>query len=165
MENEDNKKPYNNTDYSIDTKGNVYGKYGKKLKPQLTKKGYYGVNLYIDGKMYHKSIHRLVCETFLDNPDNKDFVNHIDGNKLNNCISNLEWVTPSENLTHAYTLGFLTQKGEKNNASKLDEFKVKQIRNLFDKKIKKHSTVLASEFGVTRRTIEKIVKKQLWNHI
>lgn len=58
-----------------------------------------------NGKRTNRPIHRLMCETFLPNPDNKAHVNHIDGNKLNNQLSNLEWATESENSQHAYDTG------------------------------------------------------------
>ena len=56
------------------------------------------------------SVHRLVCLSFIPNLDNKKEVNHKDGNKLNNHISNLEWVTPSENQIHAYSIGLRKNK-------------------------------------------------------
>lgn len=71
----------------------------------LNKFGYEIVHLSKDGVNKHRSIHRLVALAFLDNPDNLPEVNHIDGNKENNCVDNLEWVTRSQNMKHAYSIG------------------------------------------------------------
>lgn len=76
---------------------------GKTLKPRIYN-NYYGVVLYKErNKAY--LIHRLVAETFIKNPLNKKQVNHIDGNRKNNNVSNLEWVTASENQIHAIKTG------------------------------------------------------------
>lgn len=92
--------------YIISTFGRVYNtKYERFLKACLNNSGYRTVNLYQDGVKTSISIHRLVAETFLSNYLNKDWVNHIDGNKENNHVSNLEWATPSENRIHAYRTG------------------------------------------------------------
>ena len=66
------------------------------------KQPYLYVSLCKNGKVTKKLIHRLVAETFIENPLNKPQVNHIDGNPLNNCVENLEWVTNAENTQHAY---------------------------------------------------------------
>lgn len=63
------------------------------------------VNLYENKKRSKKLVHRLVAQEFLENPTEKEQVNHIDGNKSNNYLSNLEWVTRSENVKHAYLIG------------------------------------------------------------
>jgi hypothetical protein len=93
---------------SLDRKRRVRnGKYvlckGKKLK---NSKGthYYRVRLSIEGKSKGFNIHRLVAKAFIHNPHNKKEVNHIDGNKLNNNLENLEWVTKSENEKHKYSV-------------------------------------------------------------
>lgn len=67
----------------------------------IDKGGYCIASLYVKGKQYSKKVHRLVAETFIRNPDNLSQVNHIDENKQNNHISNLEWVTPKQNCEHS----------------------------------------------------------------
>lgn len=110
-----------NNDYFIDNFSNVYSRprhrsNGGIMKQSINKDGYLCVKLVIDGKHKTKRINRLIAESFIDNPFNKTEVNHIDGNKLNNSISNLEWATPSENVSHSYRIGLKKVKsssGEK----------------------------------------------------
>lgn len=82
-----------------DFHGNITDSF-RILNPIADKDGYLYVDLYKDGKQKHKRIHRLVAEAFLE-PQKDKVVNHIDGNKINNRYTNLEWVTPKENSTHA----------------------------------------------------------------
>ena len=63
------------------------------------------------GKVYSCSIHRMVAKAYLDNPDNKEQINHIDGNKHNNSVDNLEYVTASENMKHAFANGLNKHNG------------------------------------------------------
>ena len=77
----------------------------KVIKPSINNQGYLKVGLNKDGKYYNRYIHRLIAETFIDNPLGKPCVNHIDGNKLNNNLNNLEWVTQKENTIHAHSNG------------------------------------------------------------
>ena len=67
------------------------------LKPQIKNAGYLVYTLYIDRKIYYRQAHILVARQFIPNPDNKPFVNHIDGCRSNNNVNNLEWVTSAEN--------------------------------------------------------------------
>lgn len=73
-------------------------------------KGYANVQLHINGKVKLMRVHRLVCDAFKENLDNKPHVNHIDGNKLNNHTSNLEWCTPSENELHKHRVLLKTHR-------------------------------------------------------
>lgn len=93
--------------YSVSNRGRVRNdSSGRVLSPGKTVGGYLFVGLGNKEGRRTRFLHRLVAEAFLANPESKREVNHKDGNKLNNDVSNLEWCTRSENLTHSYkTLG------------------------------------------------------------
>ena len=92
--------------------GGVHMVPAKKKKETVSKIGYPVVNLWKDGKGKLQFVHRLVAEAFLDNTRNLKYVNHKDGNKTNNNVSNLEWCTCSENVQHAYDTGLIS-KGDR----------------------------------------------------
>lgn len=95
--------------YKVDENGNVYSlRRNHILTPKINHDGYLRIQLYNHGKCEFVSIHRLVAEEFVPNLDNKPFVNHLDGDKQNNHYSNLEWVTQSENIQHAWITGLST---------------------------------------------------------
>lgn len=87
----------------------IQGEYMQKSiirKPYLSKNGYFVLNLSKDGVIKTKYIHKLVAEAFIPNPKKLPVVNHIDGNKENNNVFNLEWVTQRDNVLHCFkTLG------------------------------------------------------------
>lgn len=78
----------------------------KILKQKTTKKGYKQLTLCKDGEKKSFQVHRLVAETFLKKDECRDQVNHMDGCKANNNLSNLEWMTQGENIKHSYDKGF-----------------------------------------------------------
>lgn len=84
---------------------------GRMIKQKHNKDGYQFVTLSKNGQLQNHYVHRLVAETFIPNPANKPQVNHIDGNKTNNFINNLEWVSVSENAKHAYKNGLSSNIG------------------------------------------------------
>lgn len=77
----------------------------KEKKQYTNKHGYKCMMFYKQGKKKHMTVHRAVALAFLDNPDNLPQINHIDGNKENNSVSNLEWCNASHNVQHAYDTG------------------------------------------------------------
>ena len=88
--------------YKVSKDGQVMSvRKNKTIKPWLNIYGYYSVRLHKDGNRRTAFVHRLIAQAFIPNPDNKSEVNHIDGNKLNNDISNLEWVSHRENIIHS----------------------------------------------------------------
>lgn len=92
--------------YLISKSGLVYSIKAKKLlKPTIDYKGYYRVKLYSKGSTKTFRVHRLVAINYIDNPDNKPQVNHINGIKTDNRVSNLEWATNTENTIHAIKNG------------------------------------------------------------
>lgn len=90
--------------YWVSNLGRIKNSKGKILTPRLSSNGYYNIGLYKNGKCKAKTIHRLVAETFLDNPDNKPEVNHKDENRLNNQSSNLEWCDRKYNQHYGHAL-------------------------------------------------------------
>ena len=131
-------KNYENV-YQIDELGNVISKpkkwirgYRKEyfLKPKLNKYGYLCVILQNNKIKKNYTIHRLVAEHFIPNPENKPQVNHINGIKTDNMVENLEWCTSAENIKHAHENKLKVQLGGKNpNARKVINNKTKQILN------------------------------------
>lgn len=151
-------------DYKVTDDGQVIGKRGKVMIGHVDKCGYLEVLFSYYPKSFQMRVHRLVAEAFISNPNNLPCVNHKDGNKLNNCVSNLEWCTHSENTIHAYETG-LEKKvlGENHHAHKLTNDAVKYIKSVY---IKRHSefgaTALAKKFKVDRTTISDVIRNKTW---
>lgn len=92
--------------YEVSSDGRVRNtKTGRVLRSSMNKDGYQYVGLCLNGNRKNHKIHRLVASIFIPNPKNKPDVNHINGNKADNRIENLEWVNASENAKHAYQMG------------------------------------------------------------
>lgn len=130
-------------------------KTGKLIKGYV-KGGYRSID--IKGK--HFRVHRLVAGAFLENPLCLPFVNHIDGDKLNNQVENLEWITHRDNCKHAKEHG-LYASGERQGKAKL---KTKQVREIRSKYIpwKVSSYQLAKEYGVSQSAIRDVLSGKRW---
>jgi len=134
----------------------------KILKSHLDNLGYQMLTLVKNKKHKQYRIHRLVAIAFISNLNNKKEVNHIDGNKSNNNILNLEWSTRSENMKHADKMGLRNINGENNNKSKLKNENIIFIRKNKNKYSQKE---LAFLFNVTNANICSILKNKTWRHI
>ena len=146
--------------YVVFKSGDVFNLHGVKMVGMIDRCGYR--ELILNGKNHR--VHRLVAEAFIPNPNNLPCVNHIDGNKQNNFVKNLEWCTHSENMIHAYQTGLEQPRcGEQHHAHKLTEDAVKYIKQLYAKRDKEFGAVaLAKKFNVDRTTIHDIVRGKTW---
>jgi hypothetical protein len=163
-------------DYKISNYGRILSfkfpdKYplGKFMKPCFTNKET------ANGKYLRISLRknndiRLVCELqvivaihFIPNPENLPVVNHVDGNKTNNHINNLKWLTYSDNQYHALKIGLRLDKGEGSIHAKLKEKDILEIRELHTKGYSYNR--LGNMFGVSYSTIGDAVKRRSWKHI
>lgn len=136
------------------------GKSPHILTPTFNR-GYLQIGLCSGGKQKTFRVHRLVAELFIPNPDNKNTVNHRDGHKLNNHISNLEWATSTENNQHAARLG-LIPSAEDSPDAKLTKEQVLYIRNNPDNLTQRQ---LADLFGLIRQTIGQIQLGKSWKYV
>ena len=139
------------------------------LKPRINPSGYCYVELSKNGSKATFAIHQLVAQAFLNNPENKPIVNHINGVKTDNNVSNLEWATYSENLSHAYSTGLRTSVsskavGEKNYRRKLKSVQVIEIKRLLAEGNLTYKEI-AKKYGVSRSTIGSINSNRYWSHI
>jgi len=139
----------------------------KIMKISLDTKGYPSIVLRKNGIPKTLRVHRLMTEAFIPNPENKAYVNHINGIKHDNMLENLEWSTPSENESHAYRTKLKNSNsilGVKHFKAKLTEKDILEIREKFGNKT--HTAKeLAEEYGIGKRNIWYIHNRQLWNHV
>jgi hypothetical protein len=150
--------------YQISNFGSVYSvRYKRYRKPRIDQHGYEYIGLNKDGTQKPFFVHRLVANAFIPNPENKAEVNHIDGNKLNNNICNLEWVTHDENMDHAFSTGIL-KRGESKKTTKvaptrkLSKSIVMQIRSEYRQGERGFGyKALAKKYGVADKTIKAII--------
>lgn len=135
------------------------------LTPSIDCLGYRALTLRKTPLKRKVRVHTLVGEHFLVNPHLKvrQTINHIDGNKLNNHVSNLEWISAAENCAHAVRIGLYNIKGSKHPQAKVNEEQVLEMRKMHDEGYT--STQIANKFGISPRNTRDIVSKRLWKHI
>ena len=150
--------------YSISNKGELFNRDGDKLFLRLNRGGYIVGYYWNNNKQKVFSIHREVAKAFIPNPENKPQVNHIDGNKQNNDVSNLEWVTNSENQLHAYQLGLnKAVKGCLHHNSEITEAQAEEICKMFEGGYRNCDVVRIT--GVSADTVKNIKARKSWVHV
>lgn len=151
--------------YYVSDEGKIYSdkyKERRELSHRKNRKGYLYVNLCKNGKYKSVSVHRIVAKAFLKNFDPCLEINHIDGNKENNNISNLECVTRSSNIRHAFANKLnVAKSGEKHHAAKLTKKDIEDIRYRYNKGEK---IISISKYypTVTYGEIKNICKNRVW---
>ena len=139
-----------------------YYRSGSILKPLITNRGYFCVKLYVDTVQTTHRVHRLVAETFIPNPESLATVNHKDFNKLNNEVTNLEWLSAEANYEGAKAAGRIL-KGSAHQNSKLSEADVLFIKQAIADEVAIDN--LAEHFGVGRGTVNQIANNKTWVHV
>ncbi len=152
--------------FMVSDLGRVYSKRTSKiLKQTISKTGYSTFATKIGGRKGKSrcfKVHRLVAEAFVFNFENKPFVNHKDGNKLNNVSENLEWCTKSENTIHALEKGLLIPlRMEESPHAKLDMIRAEKIRLEYSEEKITHRE-LAKKYKVGKTTIQNILADERW---
>lgn len=133
------------------------------ISPWISKSKYYSIRMKTNGKNTSFLFHRIIALAFIPNPENKPQVNHINGIKTDNRIENLEWVTGSENIQHAFNTGLNQgRKGENHASSKLTELQVLEIRKLKNTMTQQK---IGELFGVKYQIIGNILRNENWKHI
>lgn len=141
------------------------GKSGRIMKPALDSNGYMRTMLVDnEGKNRTIKVHRIIAQTFIENPHQLKEVNHINGKKSDNRLSNLEWVSHQQNIRHSFDNALQNNKGENNPTSKLSEKDVLEIRAKFKPRVYGRKK-LAEEYKVKISTIKDVILRRSWMHI
>ena len=151
--------------YKISNFGKIIGKRGRELKQYIGVAGYKSVTSVDLGELGKTTlVHRAVALAFIPNPNNLPEVNHKDGNKLNNCVNNLEWVTKEENQKHAsFILG--KRIGKDCYMTQLTEETVLKIYNDYKENKKATYQDIADKYGTSRSNVAHIVLGIDWKYL
>ncbi len=154
--------------YGVTINGRVFSFVNgeREMALHTTKQGYRGVQLRIDGRARTKLVHQLVALAFLPPRQGVPFINHKDGIKTNNHVSNLEWATKAENARHAWENGLAYPKlGDKHGMAKITEEQARKIRERGKQYRHGIYSQMAREFGLNSSTIRNICTGNSWKHL
>lgn len=144
------------------TNGRNYERKSRILKPAKDNSGYLRVAFKHNGKLTTFKVHRIVAEAFLGKSTLE--IDHIDGNKLNNSIENLEWVTRSENVKRAFKIGLSKPlKGSANPCAKIDEIKALTIKTYLSSGI--GPIEISKIMGISKHIVKDISRNKTWKHL
>lgn len=150
-------------EYEISNYGNVFSNKRNKYLKLCPQKGYRIVCLLNNHKQYVKMVHKLVALAFIPNPHNYLEINHIDGNKANNNVNNLEWCNHLQNMQHAMKNQLVpAMKGISNGRAILTDSQVIEIYKL---KGILTGVKIAKKYNISTSTVSSILKKKTWKHI
>jgi hypothetical protein len=152
---------YKDTEYFVTEDGRLF-RDGREKKPTMAKRGYMTISLYKNNVRTTHNLHRIIAELFVQNPENKMIVNHIDGNKINNHAHNLEWVTNKENSQHSVHV-LRKEMGERHSRAKLPDKIVLYIKRCKKTNIKPNYDRLSKTYDVGVQHLKNIYngKKRL----
>lgn len=152
--------------YLVCSNGDIFGPTGKKLKARENADGYAVVTM--GNKRIRRStqfVHRIVAELFLPNPEKLSDVDHLNGERMNPDVSNLQWVTHEENIRRAYERGSHIGRitGEKNSKARLTPDFVLKLREEYNAGVTIQE--MADKYGLPWNTVGNAVKKITWKHL
>lgn len=128
--------------------------------------GYNQVVLQGCGKRIYERVHTLVAKHFVNGRSEiNNCVNHLDGNKLNNHYTNLEWTTMGFNISHAYKMGLINANGEMSSNAKIGEFDVLRIRELAHFKVSRRKILKILQLPINERHVSDIINKVCWKSV
>lgn len=156
--------------YLISDQGEILGVKTHHIRKQsVSSKGYMicVISLGCRKRKICVRVHKAVAETFIPNPENKPEVNHLDGNKSNNSVNNLEWISSKGNTAHSVEIGLRHPIiGEKNGSSKLSATDVVWARSVYTPRSKEYGLrALSRRFGVDHSTMKSALSGNTWNNI
>lgn len=150
--------------YFVTEDAQIYNKKGLHRKTYEHPNGYEIFPYWLDGKFKTTPVHRLVALAFIPNPMSKPCVNHIDGNKMNNHVTNLEWVTYSENTIHALVTGLkVPELGEDVHNSSISNLECHELCKMMVQGLRNKEIVEIT--GVSEHVVKSIRSGRTWSHI